>query len=206
MGDFWNHLYQWGRRGEVGVFQGGGTRELTVQRKPHPWPFLVSSCKAAALADDRHISSAVLFCLLPQLLVSSLALTLHHLCLPSPLHNCPLSQGPLRKPCHLRLPSPPQPRLSGTIFHSWLGQALSKSVTGGGGEGGQRRERRRHSSSQRWDSTKLNCQERALEEAFLHTKAWHTDGCQGTQAGFLCLNFYFCKMPATPSSRQHHPQ
>ena len=64
----------------------------------------------------------VFFFLLPQLLVSYSALTPCHPCLPLPLHNCPLSQGPLCNPSHLRL----CPHLTAPTSASPVGYNLSQ--------------------------------------------------------------------------------
>ena len=55
----------------------------------------------------------------------------------SPLCNCPCPRSPyVTKSPRAPIPTsqlPPRPRLSGTILHSWLGQALKRNVERGSG-------------------------------------------------------------------------
>ena len=139
-----------------------------------------------------HFLCSVLF-LLPQLLVSSSALTHFHPCLP-PLHNCPL----LCNPSYARLPSPPRSShfsLACQVQSFTVGWAKpSRGIRREGGGGGRGKGRRRGHSSSQQGLDEAPWKEGALEGPVLPVKPWPMACCQGTQAGFLCLNFHFCKM------------
>ena len=152
-----------------------------------PWPVLVSSPVAAVLAGSGHVSSALSFSFSSP---SSWFLfrpdSLHHPRLPPPLHNCPVSQGPLCNPCHLRLLSPPH---SSHLSLACLVRSFTADWTKPSARNVKRR-RRRHSSAQGEAGQGVSSREPSSVHEALAC-------CQGTQAGFLCLNFPFCKI-STP--------
>ena len=165
-----------------------GNWEMDRPEEGPPWA--VSGVPLARQLPSQwwtHLLSSVLF-LLPLLLASSSALTHFRPCLPPPYVTIPCPRGSyVTKSPRAPIPTsqlPPRPRLSGTILHSWLDQALKRNVERGSGWEGERG----HSSPQQ------GLDEAPWEAGALQGKPWPMACCQETQAGFLCLNSHLCKM------------